>query len=754
MAAESSNRGLGSELLVQKSNLISLTDDGDQNIILNPSFDDGLNNWSARGCKIALQESTATGNMLPLSGTKYFAAATERAQNWNGIQQEITGRVQRKLAYNVAAAVRIQGNATVADVSVSIYVQGTNGRDQFVRIAKLQASDKDWVQLQGKFLLSVSISKAFVYIDGPPAGVDLLVNNVVVKHAEKSPPPSPPDFSNVVYGVNLLENSNLVDGPDGLSGWFAMGSCKLSVSTGGAPRVLPPMARESLGTQAPLNGRHVLATNRTTTWMGLAQTITDKLQLHVTYQVSAWVRVGWSTTSIAQNVGVSLVVDGKWISGGQVEVSDGRWYEIGGSFRIEKPASRAFISVGGASPGVDLMVAGLQMFPVDRKARFKHLKNLTNKVRKRDVVLKITPSESGDSIPAGSLVHVKQTKNSFPLGSCIERMNLENEDVVAFFVEHFNWAVFGNELKWYWTEPQQGVINYADADDLLAFCKQNGIEVRGHCIFWEVENAVQSWVKSLGKDDLNAAVQNRLNSLLTRYKDQFRHYDVDNEMLHGSFYLDRLGNEVHASMFKTASELDPAATLFVNDYNVEGAADTRASPETYIRQVLGLQAGGAPVGGVGLQGHVSAPVGPIIEAAVDRLGSALGLPVWFTELDVPAENEYVRAEDLEVVLREAMAHPAVEGVMLWGFWEMLMWREKAHLVNADGEVNEAGRRMQMLKEEWLSRARGTVDDQGEFRFRGFHGDYTLEIVTPAAKKLSQAFTVDKGDTTLEINIIS
>lgn len=558
----------------------------------------------------------------------------------------------------------------------------------------------------------------------------------------------------MVYGVNILENSDLVDGPDGLSEWFASGSCKLSVGTGGAPRVLPPMARESLGTHTPLNGRHVLATNRTTTWMGLAQTITDKLQLYVTYQVSAWVRVGWSTTSSAQNVGVSLVVDGKWISGGQVEVSDGRWNEIGGSFRIEKPASRAFISVGGASPGVDLMVAGLQMFPVDRKARFKHLKNMTNKVRKRDVVLKITSSESGNSIPSGSLVSVKQTKNSFPLGSCIERMNLENEDVVAFFVEHFNWAVFGNELKWYWTEPQQGVLNYADADDLLAFCKQNGIQIRGHCIFWEVENAVQSWVKSLGKDDLGAAVQNRLNSLLTRYKDQFRQYDVDNEMLHGSFYRDRLGKEVHVSMFKTASELDPAATLFVNDYNVEGAADTRASPETYIRQVLGLQAGGAPVGGVGLQGHVSAPVGPIIAAAVDRLGSALGLPVWFTELDVPAENEYVRAEDLEVVLREAVAHPSVEGVMLWGFWEMLMWREKAHLVNAEGEVNEAGRRLQMLTEEWLSHAHGPVDEQGEFRFRGFHGDYTLEIVTPAAKRLSQAFTVEKGDPTLVINISS
>jgi hypothetical protein len=46
------------------------------------------------------------GKIVPLSG-KYIVAATERTQSWNGVQQEITGRVQRKLAYDVTAAVRI-----------------------------------------------------------------------------------------------------------------------------------------------------------------------------------------------------------------------------------------------------------------------------------------------------------------------------------------------------------------------------------------------------------------------------------------------------------------------------------------------------------------------------------------------------------------------------------------------------------------------------------------------------------------------
>lgn len=109
----------------------------DENIILNPAFDDGLNNWSGRGCKIALHDSMSDGKILPLNGGKYFASATGRTQSWNGIEQEITGRVERKLAYEVAATVRVLGGSTTtADVRVNLYLQGANGRDQYIGVAK------------------------------------------------------------------------------------------------------------------------------------------------------------------------------------------------------------------------------------------------------------------------------------------------------------------------------------------------------------------------------------------------------------------------------------------------------------------------------------------------------------------------------------------------------------------------------------------------------------------------------------------
>lgn len=51
------------------------------------------------------------------------------------------------------------------------------------------------MQIQGKFLLSGTVSKAVIFIEGPPPTTDILLNSLVVKHAEKTPPAPAPDFS-------------------------------------------------------------------------------------------------------------------------------------------------------------------------------------------------------------------------------------------------------------------------------------------------------------------------------------------------------------------------------------------------------------------------------------------------------------------------------------------------------------------------------------------------------------------------------
>lgn len=123
----------------------------DANIIVNPQFEDGLNNWSGRCCKIVLHDSMGNGRIIPKSG-KFFVAATGRTQSWNGIQQEITGKVKRKLVYEVTAVVCIFGsNVTSADVRSTLWVQATDLREQYIGIARYVTLTMSYFHVQRSF---------------------------------------------------------------------------------------------------------------------------------------------------------------------------------------------------------------------------------------------------------------------------------------------------------------------------------------------------------------------------------------------------------------------------------------------------------------------------------------------------------------------------------------------------------------------------------------------------------------------------
>ena len=112
---------------------------GDDNIILNPEFDDGLDNWAGNGCKIELHDSLDDGKVLPANG-KYFVAATGRTDTWNGVQQDVTARLQRKLLYEATATVRLHsaGGGAVApcEVRATLGVQTADGRQQYLGVGK------------------------------------------------------------------------------------------------------------------------------------------------------------------------------------------------------------------------------------------------------------------------------------------------------------------------------------------------------------------------------------------------------------------------------------------------------------------------------------------------------------------------------------------------------------------------------------------------------------------------------------------
>ncbi|MCW5941691.1 MAG: endo-1,4-beta-xylanase [Fimbriimonadaceae bacterium] len=329
-------------------------------------------------------------------------------------------------------------------------------------------------------------------------------------------------------------------------------------------------------------------------------------------------------------------------------------------------------------------------------------------------------------------VRIRQTRRAFPFGLALTHRMLAEAPLAGFVVPRFTWATFGNESKWYANEKVRGSEDYREADELLDWCEAHRLEARGHCVFWEPESWQPDWVRGLADGDLRGAVERRLESAVAHFRGRFRHWDVNNETLHGSFFRDRLGAEIWPWMFRRVRELDPDVRLFANEFNVLSVDQNFAQVQTaeYVAHVRELIEQGAPIDAVGIQGHVwredlLANPGVVTERL--DLVAELGLPIWITEYDAADEDPERNADILELVYRTAFGHSAVEGIVTWTPWAGDSWRgPNAALAEADWTLRPAGRRLDALLAEWTTDYETVTDGAGWVLTEGYAGSYVAE----------------------------
>ncbi|MHC4074576.1 MAG: endo-1,4-beta-xylanase [Planctomycetota bacterium] len=230
---------------------------------------------------------------------------------------------------------------------------------------------------------------------------------------------------------------------------------------------------------------------------------------------------------------------------------------------------------------------------------------------------------------------------------------------------------------------------------MLTWTREHNIPLRGHCVFWGVPGRVQDWVKQLNDDDLRATLKNRATDIGRRYRGRFAEYDLNNEMLHANYYQDRLGPGITKNMADWFKEADPEARLFVNDYDVL----TGNRLADYVKHIHGLLEQGTPLGGIGVQGHLHGESfnREALHHALNELGK-VGLPIRVTEFNMPGQrSRFMRRRDLKLTeqqeqakakalvdyYRICFAHPAVEGILMWGFWEGANWIRQSSLYRRD-----------------------------------------------------------------------
>ncbi|XP_074275665.1 endo-1,4-beta-xylanase 5 [Silene latifolia] len=436
---------------------------------------------------------------------------------------------------------------------------------------------------------------------------------------------------------------------------------------------------------------------------------------------------------------------------GNVIAKQGCWSFLKGGFVLESPSHFSILflqNFDGKNISISIASASLQPF-TEEQWRLNQ-QAVINKVRKRFVTVHAS-SLRGEKLE-GAAITIEQTSNDFPFGSAIAATIIGNMPYQDWFLKRFNAAVFENELKWYATETEPGKTNYTLADQMLEFVRANQITTRGHNIFWEDPKYNPKWVTKLVGPALQQAVESRITSLMNKYKEEFIHWDVSNEMLHFDFYEERLGPNATLSFFETAHCADPLATLFMNEFNVvETCSDVNSSVDAYVERLRDLKRAGVTMAGIGLEGHFTKPNPPLIRGILDKLGT-LGLPVWLTEVDISHTlDKYTQATYLEQVLREGFSHKSVDGLMLWtalhpgGCYQMC-------LTDNNFDNLPAGDVVDKLLSEWQTgKVEGNTDKFGAFNFHGFLGEYKV-LVEYGNRSANSTFSLTQGHETKFFNI--
>jgi len=348
----------------------------------------------------------------------------------------------------------------------------------------------------------------------------------------------------------------------------------------------------------------------------------------------------------------------------------------------------------------------------------------------------------------GAQVSVEQLRHEFWFGATLPTGIFTGhnspEDIARFqetFLANFNAGVIEGAFKWHEMEPRRGQVSYTIVDDMLQWADAHDIPIRGHCIFWGIPNRVQDWVKALDPDGLRLALQQRGRAIGARYRGRFADYDLNNEMIHANYYEEKLGPSITKQMAQWVRDGDPAARLCVNDYDIA----TGRRLDDYVKHIRRLLDDGVPISCIGVQGHLH---GDSFDAAelqrsLDTLAQ-FRLPIRITEYNfpgqrskyytgdhravMPPEEEQAKAENLRQYFRICFAHPAVTGVLMWGFWEGANWIPQSSLYKRDWTPTPAAAAYRdLVFNQWWTRWRGTTGANGDVTVKAFYGRHRITV---------------------------
>ncbi|KEQ86547.1 glycoside hydrolase [Aureobasidium pullulans EXF-150] len=254
-----------------------------------------------------------------------------------------------------------------------------------------------------------------------------------------------------------------------------------------------------------------------------------------------------------------------------------------------------------------------------------------------------------------------------------------------------------NAMKWVFTEPEQGVFNYTEAELFLAAANPDGKrKVRCHNLNWY--NQLPNWVTSgtWTNETLTAVLINHVTHLVEYFGDRCYAWDVVNEALSDSgtgnladnstwrsdIWYNTIGPNYVAVAFKAAEAAVKAnklkVKLYYNDYNIESAGNKATAAQALVKS---LKDAGIQIDGAGLQSHFIVGSTPSRAAQTANMNAfaALGVDVAITELDIRTTVPATAAAQQQQVVDYASSVGACAdvnacvGVTAWDFDDAYSW---------------------------------------------------------------------------------
>lgn len=373
---------------------------------------------------------------------------------------------------------------------------------------------------------------------------------------------------------------------------------------------------------------------------------------------------------------------------------------------------------------------------------------------------------------SGAHVEIRQKTHDFKYGANLFMLGeMECEEKNAAYEQYFADAFNLATLPFYWCdlEPEQGKPRYAKdsprvyrrpAPDLcLEFCEKHGIEPKAHCLVYD--NFLPLWAY---KDvaTIKKLYVKRFQELSERYAHRIPSWEVINETLwafHGGHMPPRskfmYADDYLEWSFDNVARYFPENHLILNEYGMFGGnpATTRAPYYMLIERLLRE---GKRVDSIGFQFHrfvseqdeaetAQKDFDPMQTFRLLDLYAKFGLPMQITEVTLPAyrwteEDEDIQAEMLKNMYSIWFSQTNMEAIIYWNLvdgyaafaplGDMTCGENRfaGGLIRHDLTPKKAYYTLRdLFRKTWHTETSATSDPEGRTGFKGFYGEYDLEV---------------------------